>query len=334
MSLFLARVPVESAPARLLVRHAVSLGRDWRARADADHAHLVGALVAEGEAGRQPPPLGPGEVGHEARGLPGAHLHAPPVARARGVPPEEGQVPPAQAEAHGALEAPAGCRRVQRLDVRPLDLPRRLADLPLADHRAGVGAKRHAAAAPGLKVNDREADIVGVRQHLHLQVHVAAAAGIEDVGSEPASAVCDLVCLLDRCYLRTGKGCAEGRHLVSKATVAALPVNAGEFPAADHQLTACAVEVENTVTVQLQAEERVQTQLIPGATVSPIQLPELSAGSIHTAQAFCVQAFGNEEIRPLSELGQGALGCCNVQSALTQLLSQEVVTGTRALSSA
>eukprot|EP00446_Apocalathium_sp_SHHI-4_P063916 CAMPEP_0177435040 /NCGR_PEP_ID=MMETSP0369-20130122/837_1 /TAXON_ID=447022 ORGANISM="Scrippsiella hangoei-like, Strain SHHI-4" /NCGR_SAMPLE_ID=MMETSP0369 /ASSEMBLY_ACC=CAM_ASM_000364 /LENGTH=62 /DNA_ID=CAMNT_0018906169 /DNA_START=591 /DNA_END=776 /DNA_ORIENTATION=+ len=59
--------------------------------------------------------------------------------------------------------------------VGPFDLSWRLSDLALADHGPGVWAEGDAAAATGLEIDDCEADVVRISEHLYLQVDTGAA---------------------------------------------------------------------------------------------------------------------------------------------------------------
>mmetsp|Transcript_1143 Transcript_1143/g.2699 ORF Transcript_1143/g.2699 Transcript_1143/m.2699 type:complete len:252 (-) Transcript_1143:709-1464(-) len=177
----IAGLPIKAAPQGAMVRSGRLRGLERRAWPHSGNSHAVRPFVPEGDAWRQATTLRPGEVCDETRALPGADLQvgvlesglcaAAAAAAAEDAPPEEGQVPSSQVDAHAALEAAARRRRWQGLDVGAFDLTGRLPDLPLPNNRAGVRAEGHAAAAAGLEVHHREAKVVCIGNHLHLQVH-------------------------------------------------------------------------------------------------------------------------------------------------------------------
>mmetsp|Transcript_102340 Transcript_102340/g.289835 ORF Transcript_102340/g.289835 Transcript_102340/m.289835 type:complete len:261 (+) Transcript_102340:161-943(+) len=188
-----AHLPVEATPSCVpFIVGAPTLWWEWRLCAHADDADPVGALVAEGQARRQPAALCPAEVRDETRGFPRA-LHHAFVPCATITSPEEGEPPVMEVQAHQAVEPAPRRHRRQGLDVGALDLPRCLPHLALADHGARVGAERDAAAAAGLEVHDGHAEVVGVRQNFGLQVHAVGRGLVEDVGAQAATKVGDLV---------------------------------------------------------------------------------------------------------------------------------------------
>mmetsp|Transcript_29 Transcript_29/g.97 ORF Transcript_29/g.97 Transcript_29/m.97 type:complete len:204 (+) Transcript_29:650-1261(+) len=202
------------------------------------------------------------------------------------MPAEERQVPPAQEDAHGAFEAPPGRDGRQGLDVGALDLPRQLADLPLTDDRAGVGAEGHAAAAARLEVDNSQADVVRVRQDLDLQVDVICRGRAEEVGAERAAAVRDLVGLLDLRDLGTHEGLPEGWHLSLEARISALPVDAGLLSG---RRTGRLCGLEDAVAVQLEAQEGARPERAPRPAMRPIQLPLSPASGVRRAQVCCTE---------------------------------------------
>mmetsp|Transcript_108172 Transcript_108172/g.288001 ORF Transcript_108172/g.288001 Transcript_108172/m.288001 type:complete len:303 (-) Transcript_108172:24-932(-) len=223
------------------------------------------------------------------------------------MPTEEGQVPTAEEDAHGALEAPALSDGRQRLDVCTLDLPWDLADLPLTDNGAGVRTEGDAAAASGLKVDDGQADIVRIRKHLNLHVDVVCISGVEEVRAERATAVRYLVGLLNLHNLGSCEGLSEHRHLCLEASVAALPVDTDLLPqsCANPEITGRLQWVEDTITVKLQAQEGAGPQHTPRPALCAIELSQSPASSIGLAQVRCTQEGGHVDARALREVQEG-----------------------------
>mmetsp|Transcript_6272 Transcript_6272/g.17997 ORF Transcript_6272/g.17997 Transcript_6272/m.17997 type:complete len:391 (+) Transcript_6272:47-1219(+) len=306
----LLRVPIQAAPRVLVASRRGVLQLDGGIRRYPRDAQVVVADVAEGQARRQAPALGPREVRDEAGGLPTAdrsRLRAPIE-----VPAEEGEPASFEVEAHGALEALARGDRGQRLDVGALDLPRGFADLPLSDDGAGVRAEGDAAATARLEVDHGEADVVRVREHLHFQVHTDAATSLQHIGAQLASRERDLVRLLDGRDLEAAERRPEKLDLRGEAEISALPRPTDDLPAgASHRLRGAVVRrVEDRVAVQLQAVEGPATERPPRPAAAAVQLPSQAARAIGPGQVPRAQLHRDGVVRAIGQVGEDQLATC------------------------
>eukprot|EP00429_Kryptoperidinium_foliaceum_P104939 CAMPEP_0176249904 /NCGR_PEP_ID=MMETSP0121_2-20121125/34211_1 /TAXON_ID=160619 /ORGANISM="Kryptoperidinium foliaceum, Strain CCMP 1326" /LENGTH=319 /DNA_ID=CAMNT_0017589605 /DNA_START=165 /DNA_END=1125 /DNA_ORIENTATION=+ len=256
--LFLAGVPIQAPPIRIARRIRIRRRLDWRSRADLHYPDAVVAHIPKGQARRQARSLGPRKVSDEACRLPTATragardaVGVPRLGHDRG-PSEEGEVVAFQVEAHPPLETLPRCERRHRLEVGALDLARRLLHLALSDHGTCVRAECDAAATAALEVDDRQADVVGVRVDFNL--HVDADDGLvfervpdEQVGAQLAAAIGDLVRLLYVGDARALEGLPEHPDLLLEGVVAALPVRQTHGA----QRTTSARLVEGSFSVEL-----------------------------------------------------------------------------------
>mmetsp|Transcript_32739 Transcript_32739/g.71464 ORF Transcript_32739/g.71464 Transcript_32739/m.71464 type:complete len:437 (+) Transcript_32739:62-1372(+) len=343
-------LPVETAPTHLhLAVSAPALRRERRRLSHSDHTDPVGALVAKGKARCQTPALGPAEVGDKACGFPRAHLNAwrhrsdcrrpcpccrpcrvlaaaadlhacgSPlglvltfVCRTAIAPPKEGQAPVVQVEAHEAVKAAPWWHCRQGLNVSALDLPRSLADFPLADHRARVRTEGDAAAAASLEVHNCHAEVVGVSHDLHLQVDTMGGMLVKDIRAQAAPEVCHLVRVRHGRDLRAAEGGAECRDICPEVVEAPLPINARELPAA-HSVTGITTLqlqgrrglFEGALPLELETMEDTNTQRPPGPDARSVQLPEQAAGGVGATEGLRIQQEGEDEVRTFGKLGKG-----------------------------
>mmetsp|Transcript_77142 Transcript_77142/g.238928 ORF Transcript_77142/g.238928 Transcript_77142/m.238928 type:complete len:293 (-) Transcript_77142:44-922(-) len=289
-------VPVEQAPPVLLISLPRAPGQRRWGPAHAGHAHVVGPVVAKGEAHGEAGALHPPEVRAEAGGLPlpgGGSAFSPAwrcrnpalgdAAGAGAAPaPEEGKVTAAEVEAHGALEALPWRRRRQQVDVGPLDGAGRLPHLALPEDRPRLRAEGHAAAAAALEVDDRQAQVVRVGQDVHLHVHAAVPPAGEEVRAEAAAAVGNLVGMFYVRDLVAVEGRAEGGSLPVEELAPGLP--ARRAGGGDRRRGGVLVKRQEAASdIQLHAEEGAVSDDVPRPGMQAVQRHEQAAGGVDAA---------------------------------------------------
>mmetsp|Transcript_43690 Transcript_43690/g.117873 ORF Transcript_43690/g.117873 Transcript_43690/m.117873 type:complete len:220 (-) Transcript_43690:165-824(-) len=214
-------------------------------------------------------------------------------------------------QAHETMKSSPWWNRRQGLNVGALHLPRCLAHLALADHRASVGAEGDAAAAARLEVDYRHAEVVGVCEHLNLEVHAVEGALVEDVCAQPAAEVGNLVWVRHCRDLRAAKRGAEGGHVRAEVEEAALPVDSRELPAPHEAhvpplgLEARRGLLEDAFTLQLEPVEDACSQCSPRPDARPVQLPQQPASRVGTTEGRRVQQERQHKVRAFGELSQG-----------------------------
>mmetsp|Transcript_65360 Transcript_65360/g.151634 ORF Transcript_65360/g.151634 Transcript_65360/m.151634 type:complete len:248 (-) Transcript_65360:249-992(-) len=208
---------------------------------------------------------------------------------------KEGQLSIAKVKAHASLEALTLCDGHQRLDVRALHLSRLLADLPLADDCASVGAEGHAAAPPSVEVDDSQADVVRIGKHLHLDVHRSGRRGRQNVGAKLHAAIRDFVGFADLRNLGSAEGFPEGAHLREESRVAPFPVHAAVLGLREGLST-----VEEALTLEVQTVERMRAKIAPGASVRTVQVSEGPTSSIRAAERGGIKEGCGQQVRTLA----------------------------------
>jgi hypothetical protein len=183
--------------------------------------------------------------------------------------------------------------------VRSFNGSGRLTDLPLSQHRTSLGAERDATSAATLKVYHSQTQVVCIGSDLYLNIDSAVVPGCQEVCSQPAAAIGNLVRALHYFDLVTVEGCAERGCLGVEELVPAFPVLAATLTSCLETSVALERKKATTTYIQLHAIEGCITNALPRPKRLGIELTQQLVGDIYSTEVSSFQPRGHYKVRPV-----------------------------------